>query len=413
MSFDVIIVGGGAAGLMAAAQFARTPLQILVIERNPRVGKKILSTGNGRCNLSNRQMEPELYYEAAGFVQKLYKAVPPDMVLSRFKSLGLMTTDEEDRIYPRSMAAASVLDVLRNAIDSQNITVLTDTLVTDIRKSKSCGWSVQLESGKHFSSRFLILAAGGSAAPKLGSDGNGPAMFKKLSLPVTPASPSLVQLRCAHRALPSLKGLRVSARLTLSISGEKTRSETGELLFADYGVSGICTFQLSRFVPPAIDAGRKVWLLIHFLPEIEPEDVSEWLAERIARAGTNPIQSVFTGVFQRILTLAILREAEIGPDLPAAFLSDAQTAALIQAVTAFSLPVTGTQGFEHAQVSRGGLCRDVINPETMEVLPDLYAAGEIIDCDGPCGGYNLHFAFASGMAAANAILEKYKFETKV
>ncbi len=399
MSYDVLIVGGGAAGLAAAARLAGQPVQVLLLERNPRVGKKILSTGNGRCNLSNEQMSADFYGEAAGFVRTLYETVPPENVLAFFHSLGLMTLSEEGRIYPRTMAAASVLDILRQAIDAPNITLLTDTKVSSLRQDRSGMWIAETQE-RTFHARNVLLAAGGFASPKSGSDGSGAALLRSLSLPLTPPSPALVQMK-TRPALPALKGLRTRAALSLFVDGNCVRRETGELLFTDYGISGVCVFQLSGDAAVALSEHHSVSVRIHFLPELEPENVPEWLRSRLAQLDHGPLGTCFTGVFQRVLAEAILKASGLRPDQ--SMLTAAEQRRLCEHIAAFPLDITGTLGFDHAQVTRGGLKLSAVNPQTMEVRPGLYAAGEVLDCDGPCGGYNLHFAFASGIAAADAI----------
>ncbi len=413
MQTDCIILGGGAAGLAACAALAETGLRVTLAERLDRVGKKLLSTGNGRCNLSNADMNPAHYGEAASFVARVYSVTPPDDVLDFFSRLGLMTAAEDGRIYPRTMAAASVLDVLRNAVDRENVTVMTGERVVSVAPSRRGGYSVQLESGVGLFAPVVLLAMGGSAAPAMGTDGSGVKLLGALGHEVTALHPALVQLKCDHRALKSLKGVRVQAALTLTIGGRQTARETGELLFADYGVSGVCVFQLSRHVSRALSEKQTVRLSVNLLPEIAESELDAWLDGRIARMPAVPASSLFTGVFHRLLAQAILREADITSDMPAAGLSAMQKTALVRAISRFTLSVTGTQGFAQAQVTRGGVALSDVDPLTMEsrLFSGLYILGETLDVDGPCGGYNLHFAFASGLTAAKAVVSRFGLET--
>ena len=408
MHSDCIILGGGAAGLAACAVLAEKDIRVTLVERLDRVGKKILSTGNGRCNLSNEDMNPAYYGEAKAFVSGVYEQTPPDAVLSFFDRLGLMTANEDGRIYPRTMAAASVLDVLRNAIDKENVTVLTSSKAVSISPSRRGGWSVQLESGEGLFAPNVICAMGGSAAPSMGTDGSGLKMLVTLGHSDTPQYPALVQLKCDHRALKSLNGVRVHAALTLEIGGRDIAEETGELLFADYGVSGVCVFQLSRHVAKALDEKKKIRLRINLLPEISEDKLSAWLDARIARSGVVTAQSLFAGVFHRLLAQAVLREANIPADLPCSDLTPSQKENLLYAISRLTLPVTGTQGFGQAQVTRGGVSLSDVHPGTMasRLYDGLYILGETLDVDGPCGGYNLHFAFASGLTAAKAVINQ-------
>ena len=408
---DCIIIGGGAAGLTVCALLAEKGVRMTLVERLDRVGKKILSTGNGRCNLSNEDMRAEFYGEAAGFVCEVYKKTPPHEVMAFFDRLGLMTTSEDGRIYPRTMAASSVLDVLRNAINRENVNIAAGEKVVSVTPSRRGGYCVQLDSGSSYQALWVICAMGGSAAPSMGTDGSGCTLLEQLGHTVTPLYPALVQLKCDHRALKSLKGIRVNAQLTLETGGRTAAQESGELLFADYGVSGVCVFQLSRHVGAALAEIQTVRLHVNLLPEIANGEMEAWLERRIALYADAAVDKLFTGVFHRLLAQAVLREAGIPLDLPVVALDSKQKNALMSAISDLTLNVTGTQGFAQAQVTRGGISLHDVDPETMQskLFDGLYILGETLDVDGPCGGYNLHFAFASALTAFKAIDEQLIF----
>ena len=403
MQSDCIILGGGASGLAACAALAKDGMRITLIERLDRVGKKIMAAGNGRCNLSNENMDAAFYGSAAPFVRRVYEKTPPQEVLSFFSDLGLMTTREEGRIYPRTMMASSVLDVLRAGCERESVTILTGEEVVSLAPSRRGGWSVQLSSGEGVFAPVVLCAMGGSASPHLGTDGAGVRLLETLGHSAGRQYPALVQLKCDHGALRSLKGIRLQAVLSLEIAGSPAAQETGELLFADYGVSGVCVFQLSGLAAQALDEKMRVRLLVNLLPEVD--DIPTWLHARIAAHPEQTALGLFTGVFPRLLSMALLKEAGVSPDAQASRLRAGQTQALAQAIGAFALPVTGTQGFKNAQVTRGGIRLDEIAPDTMasRLFDGLYVLGETLDVDGPCGGYNLHFAFASALTAAKAI----------
>ena len=403
MQTDCVIVGGGAGGLCAAAALGRKGLRVTVVERLPRVGKKLLATGNGRCNLSNVDMQSVYYGKAAPFVQQVYAVTPPGEVAAFFSSLGLMTAVEDGRIYPRTMAASSVLDVLRMTCERASVTMLTDTEVVALSPSRRGGWSVQLADGSGLFAPHVIAAMGGSAAPSMGTDGTGARLMQALGHEITPLYPALVQLRCSHPALKGLKGIRTQAKLTLLIDGEPAARETGELLLTDYGVSGVCVFQLSREAAPALAQKRGVRLTVNFLPEVEA--ILPWLDARIRQLSPTSLLALTTGVLPRLLAQTILKEARLSPDQPAESLSEAEKDAFCGVLSAFPLTVTGTQGFANAQVTRGGVSLADVDPLTMasRLFDGLHMIGELLDVDGPCGGYNLHFAFASALTAAKAI----------
>ncbi len=403
MHSDCIILGGGAAGLAACAAIAQSGLRITLIERLDRVGKKIMAAGNGRCNLSNENMDASFYGKAGPFVKQVFSVTPPEEVLSFFSGLGLMTASEDGRIYPRTMMASSVLDVLRAGCERENVTLLTGEEALSVTQSRRGGWSVQLANGEGVFAPIIICAMGGSASAHLGTNGAGVRLLEALGHSASVQYPALVQLKCDHSALRSLKGIRVQAALTLEIGGQNAAKETGELLFADYGVSGVCVFQLSGMAAQALGEKKTVRLLVNLLPELD--DVPAWLHMRIAAHPEQSALSLFTGVFPRLLTLAILKQAGISPDSSVCRLSRVQLSALCEAISSFPLPVTGTQGFKNAQVTRGGISLDEVDPRTMasRLFDGLYILGETLDVDGPCGGYNLHFAFASALTAAKAI----------
>lgn len=406
MNTDCIILGGGAAGLAACAHLCGAGLRVTLIERLDRVGKKIMASGNGRCNLSNADMRPSLYGRGAPFVSRMFAQTPPEEVLAFFSSLGLMTAQEDSRLYPRTMMASSVLDVLRMACESADLR--TGQRAVSLAPSRRGGWCVQLADGTGVFAPTVLCAMGGSAAPHLGTDGDGTRLLHALGHGVTPLYPALVQLKCDHSALRSLKGVRVQAALTLEIDHAADAQERGELLFTDYGVSGVCVFQLSGAAACALAAHKRVRLLVNLLPELDAPGA--WLDARISAHPRVSAQALFVGVFPRLLALAVLKQAGIHPDMQADALSPADRAALAQAVSAFPLPVTGTQGFAHAQVTGGGIPLDEIDPGTMasRLFDGLYIAGEALDVNGPCGGYNLHFAFAGGLTAAKAIAARLR-----
>lgn len=412
---DCIILGGGASGLFACAYLAPRGLNITLVEKLDRVGKKLMAAGNGRCNISNTDMNPAYYGDAEAFVRSVYSTATPEDVLGFFGNLGLMTAVEDGRIYPRTMMASSVLDVLRTACDQPNVRLLTSCSAVSLLPSRRGGWSVELDNGEGLFAPCVLSALGGSAAPHLGTDGAGTRLMADLGHTVTPLYPALVQLRCDHSALRSLKGLRAQAALTLIIGGKPAAQETGELLFADYGVSGVCVFQLSGMAARSLGERKPVSLEINLLPEIPQDQTAGWLDERIHVLQSASALQLLSGAFPRLLAMAILKEAGISPDAASVRLTAKERASLAQAVSAFTLRVTGTQGFKQAQVTFGGVSLHDVDPDTMasRLYDGLYIAGETLDVSGPCGGYNLHFAFASALAASRAICAQLGISTEI
>ena len=407
MSFSCIIIGGGASGLAAASLLTRSGVRTLLLERLDRVGKKLLSTGNGRCNYSNSDVHPKQYGSSEAFVRTLWGTVPPDSVRAHLYSLGLLSCEEDGRLYPRTLSAASVLDVLRAPLSGGSTDVLTDSQAVSLRH-RGLYWEVVTSAGQTYRAASALLCAGGCAASKFGTDGSGYRLASALGHTIKPPVPALVQLRCRHHVLSSLKGLRVHAAPALLVGGQQCAKEEGELLFTDYGVSGVCIFQLSGMAARALAKRHAVSLSVDFLPEIPAGQATRtWFQERKRLKPDVPLSGFFAGVFPRMLEQAILKEAGLYA-ASAGALSNAECERLFSAIHAFSLPVTGTQGFDSAQVTSGGILTEEVDPQTMESLlcPGLHFAGEVLDVDGPCGGYNLHFAFASGLCAAMAVINK-------
>ena len=289
------------------------------------------------------------------------------------------------------------------ACERSGVQMMTDCEVIGFTPSRRGGWSVQLADGSGIFCPYVIDAMGGSAAPAMGTDGSGVRLLAQLGHEATPLYPALVQLKCSHPALKGLKGIRVQAHLTLLIEGNTAAQETGELLFADYGVSGVCVFQLSRFVAPALQAGQTVCLSVNFFPEIE--EIHAWMNARIHMLPSVSALEWTTGILPRLLAQTLLKEAGISSDAHMEQLTQAELKSLCRALSDFRLNVIGTQGFANAQVTHGGIVLRDVSPETMQsrLFDGLYLTGELLDVDGPCGGYNLHFAFASALTAAKAI----------
>ncbi len=407
--FDCIVVGGGASGLICAGMLAHSGMDCAIVERLERVGKKILSTGNGRCNLSNRQMTPAAFAGREEFVAGLFEAVPPETVLVHWQELGLLLQEEEGRIYPRSFQAASVLDVLRRSIACPQVTLMTGKKVTGIA-CRGDHYTISTGTGEHFSGRYMVLAAGGCAAPAMGTDGSLYPLLQDLGFRIESPVPSLVQVRSRHPLLPSLKGIRWRAEAVL-ISGEQVLGrDMGEVLFTDYGLSGIPIFQLSGEAARVLEAGGTAAVRLNLLPEFDEQALPGLLRARAGRGSGENLQTLFTGIFPRMLAQAVIKSAGLSPTLPAGQLQTSGIASLVRAIREMDFPLSGTRGFEQAQVTRGGVSTAQIDPATMMSIlyPRMYLVGELVDCDGPCGGYNLHFAAASGMAAAQSILKEDK-----
>ena len=394
------IIGGGASGMAAALTAAENPnVQVLLLERQARLGKKLLATGNGRCNLTNLYAKDRGYHgNDAAFAQYAISEFDPQETLNWFKKLGLFTVAEDSgRVYPYSDQANSVVDSLRFALEKPNITVLTGCEVTKIRRS---GSGFILETAEEsISCDKVIVACGGLAGTKLGGSMAGYKLLSKLGHHSTRLRPALVQLKSSWGGVVGLKGVRANCRAEIFRDGDLFAASRGELQFTEYGISGPVIFEISRDVCQ----GKGLWLCrLDFLPDMEEQEL---LAELQRRRETNlPAEELLTGILHNRLGRVLTKAAGIGNCLIKQ-LEDVELLAVCRSVKAFELELTEPLGMDSAQVTAGGIVTEEFDAATMEsrLIPGLYACGEILDIDGDCGGYNLQWAWSSGrLAGLNA-----------
>ncbi len=400
---EVVIIGAGASGMAAAIAAAESgEHHVTIIERQARVGRKLLSTGNGRCNLSNMNSSPEHYHGGrADFANYALSVWTPERVLEFFTSLGLMTvTEYGGRVYPLSNQASSVLDVLRFALEKPNISLLTGTTVESVRR-KGKGFSLSWEGGGMDCDK-LIVACGGCAGSKLGGVMDGYNLLKSLGHSRTSLHPSLTQIRTRPEIPRSMKGVKVQAGVT-AIKGKRILAAgSGDLLFADNGVSGTVIFDISRAVATG---GEGISLDVDFFEALDKGTVKKYLYSRREARPAAPAKEIFSGALHSRVGLALCKYAGINPETSCAELQAGQMEALASASKALRLEVTGVSGFESAQVTAGGISTEEFEPKTMEsrIVPGLIACGEVLDIDGDCGGYNLQWAWASGLLAGGSL----------
>ena len=399
-TFDVLIIGGGAAGLTAALSASGEGARAAVLEAAPRIGRKILASGNGRCNLCN--MGAPRYYGGQKLAEAVLAQCPVSRVLDFFHQIGLVTVEEAGgRVYPACGQAAAVLDTLRRALDERAVPVICDAPAKAIARQGRT-FAVETPQGV-FAAPRVILCCGGIAGGKLGHDGSAYALLTGLGHHLVPPRPSLTQLATEKSAVKGLSGLRLPARLTLCDGETPVSAAQGEVLFADYGVSGVCAMQLSRQAGKLLEKKRRPVLYLDFSPMIG-------LIPRVydrapAQAPGGNFQAMEAYLRQRAHTLRpenLLRG--LTPRLLSQRLEGLSIAETARMLCAFPTPVTGVRGMGQAQVTRGGLKCEEFDPADFasRLVPGLFAAGEVLDVDGDCGGYNLLFAFASGLIAGKA-----------
>lgn len=397
--YDLIIVGGCASGLVAAINAKRLhpKARIAVIEKLPRVGKKLLATGNGRCNLTNlNALSHE--YKNRDFALFALQKYSPDTVIKFFASLGLLCrVDSEGRVYPRSNAASSVLDALRFEAEKLGTEMIFNTPVTDIKNKN--GFIV---NGEYFADG-IIIACGGKSSPSQGSDGTGYLLAQKLDHHITELKPALVPLVAADKnAIKPLKGVRAGGVKIEIKCGDKTASSQGEILFTDSGLSGIAAMELAA----SIYDNQKAFTSIDFLPEMTFEELNEYIKKLRYIKENRTLDDLLTGVLTKPLGIQICKACGLyKSDRTIQILSDNECIAIARKVKNFTLEISGTKGFADSQVTSGGIAISEINRKTMEsrLVKHLWFAGEIIDVHGGCGGFNLQWAWASGLLAGEMI----------
>lgn len=405
MKKQILVVGGGASGMMAAIQAARNGGEVTILEHMDRVGKKLLSTGNGRCNLTNLHEAEECYRcGQKGFVPKVLSQFSARDTLSFFDELGIIPKERNGYIYPNSDQASSVLDVLRMELDHQKIRVLLNCQIKSIRFSDN--FSVQTNMGQ-IEGDALILAAGSKAAKVTGSDGSGYTLAQSLGHKIVTPLPALVQLRCGENHYKQLAGIRTEARVFLMAqkppnkSWEVLAEDRGELQLTDYGLSGIPVFQISRYAAVSLHKGHHVKVRIDFLPQMTLQETKELVDRRQRQMGYKTCEQWMTGLFNKKLGLVLLKLAGIEAGKKVSQVPASGWKPLINQIKRYETEVVSVNSFENAQVCCGGVDTKEIFAQTMESkkVPGLYFAGEILDVDGICGGYNLQWAWSSGAVA--------------
>ncbi len=394
------IIGGGASGMAAALTAAENPnAQVLLFERQARLGRKLLATGNGRCNLTNLHATPEHYHGDQGdFVASALRKYEVDNTLRWFEAMGLYTVAEDTgRVYPYSDQANSVVDVLRFALEKPNIRVLTGCEVSKVRTCDP-GFSVTTEEETYFCDK-LIVACGGLAGTKLGGSMSGYKLLQKFGHHCTKLRPTLVQIRSDWAALPSLKGVRANCDAVIFHNGKRHSGSKGEIQFTEYGLSGPVIFEISRDV--CREKGNWVCKL-DFLYDLNKEVLMGLLRKK--RETNLPAEELLTGILHNRLGRVLVKEAGIAGYVPICQLEDWELEKVCEKVYSLEVNLTEPMGMDSAQVTAGGIVTTEFDPETMEsrLVSGLYACGEVLDIDGDCGGYNLQWAWSSGRCAGYA-----------
>lgn len=404
MSKQIAVIGGGAAGMAAAIQAAKEGAAVTVYEKNDRVGKKILSTGNGRCNFSNESMGVAFYHgSGTALLGGVLSAFGVAQTKAFFASLGMRIRERDGYLYPANDQASTVLDLLRYELDRRHVTVHTQEPVQTVSFDRDRKKFLIRRQGKDLCYDAVILCCGGKAAPNTGSDGNGFRLAERFGHRIVTPVPALAALVCKESFYKQVAGVRCDAALTLRVDGQEAGWERGELQLTDYGLSGIPAFQLCRTAAYALLDKKPVTVHVSFLPDFDEASCGSFFRERLAAHGEDEMDVFLTGVVNKKVNRLLLKLSGIRETQRAKEVSMEAWRRLQELYLSLETVVTGTNGFDRAQVSAGGVdCSEVTEVLMSKKQPGLYFAGEILDIDGLCGGYNLQWAWSSGTVAGRA-----------
>ena len=412
---DLIIVGGGASGMFAAITAKDFGLDVAILEGTDRVGKKILTTGNGRCNISNRNISFPFFTHHSENTQFFSNALSDFSVEDTenfFLSLGLPLVElKNGKMYPKSLQASSVVDILRLSLEDRNIPVYTDCKVKVIHKDKNFKLSTSNEEKNLFTCNKLILACGGKSAVKTGSDGTGYLLAKSLGHTIIDTIPGIVQLKLDSPYLKSISGVKFDGFATLLVNGEPIRKEFGEILFTDYGISGPPILQISGYASKALLKKKKVEIVVDMMPNESISDIENFIEGHFAIFSHRPLIDALIGVVHKKLIPILLKASGIqNLHMPCYELSWEEKKNLINILKAWKFTCYDTNGFNQAQVTIGGVNTKEVDSSTLEskIVDNLYFCGEILDVDGDCGGFNLQWAWSSGHFVAKNVAKNKK-----
>ena len=394
----MIIVGAGAAGLMSAINVARKGTSVTLLEQNSKIGKKILVSGNGKCNIDNKYIDLNRFHsQNPSFVEKVLHGYDFEIVEKFFTSIGLeLIEGKEGKMFPMSLQASSVVELLEYEAKKVGVEIVCDCTVMGIEK-KGTTFSVETNQGTKTCEQ-LVLTSGSPAAPQLGGSNSGYAFATKMGHSLIPRHPSLVQLCSEETWVKACAGVKVAGVAKLYANGEYITEKKGDLLFTNYGISGLAILDLSREVSTRLAGFNYCELSLDLMPQYSKEKLTNLLQARVAKVSEKPLPLWLQGIINKKLIAIILEQSKCKVRTEDA-LNRKEINKLVHAIKNLKLSINDTKGFKGAEVATGGIDTTEVNPETMEskLVPNLFFAGEILDVDGDRGGFNFHFAWVTGL----------------
>lgn len=401
----IAVIGAGASGLMISLLLRRDHHEVVLIERNQRLGKKLMATGNGRCNITNRNLTPDRFHgQNPSFALSALHQLDFDQTMDLFTTLGIWSVElEKGKVYPASLEAKSVVQAFENELVALKTDIRTDTFTKSIVKQKDL-FNIHTNHGMIIADR-VVLATGGSVLKTSGSDGNGYRLAASFGHTITAIRPGIVQLRLKEEQLKKIKGVRLNAHVRAE-ADQKTFFETrDDIIFTDYGISGTAILEGSRVILDRIEQKKKVVLKIDLFPDWSREELETKLYITVGTLGKRTVEDLLIGLIANKLIAFVLRKASIDKDRQADSLDHACIQRLVATLKGLPLEVDGPYSLDTGQVTAGGVSTDEVDPKTMEsrLVDHLYMIGELLDIDGDCGGFNLQWAWSSAYACAKAI----------
>ena len=403
MKTEIAVIGGGASGLMAAITAKKSGKEVIILERKDRILKKVLITGNGRCNITNVNANISNYFgKNISSVENILNRFTPQDTMDFFNELGIVCNEENrGKVYPLSGQASSVVDALRFEAERLGIKIETEFYVRKIEKD-GFKFRIYSEDKKKIEAGRVILAAGGQSYPELGSNGSGFELAKELGHSVTKLSPSIVQLKTEKHQVKGLQGIKTDVAVTAYGDNKKICTYDGELLFTDYGISGNVVFNISFVIP----LYKNVEFEIDFMEKFDYNELYEILKERKKIMSHLTMENYFNGMINKKLGQFLSKISGIEKlSKPVKDLNDSEIRKLCTVLKKYRVKILDTTGFKNAQVTAGGVSLDEVNSETLEsrIVKGLYFSGEVLDVYGECGGFNLQWAWASGYIAGKNV----------
>ena len=399
---EVIVIGAGASGLVTAIVTARRGKKVLVLEKNNKVGKKLLATGNGKCNITNQRPTLERFYSSnPQFLQEVFEGYGYQSIKQFFKSIGLELIEaKEGKVFPMSLQASSVVELLVAECEQLGVEIRCEV---EVEQVKRVGDAYEIRHTKGVEkTNTLVIASGHLSAPQLGGVDVGVSFAKRLGHSIVKPFPTLVQLTSPMKRLERMAGVKVESRVTLKTVEGRVVQKQGDVLFTSYGISGLAILDISRFVMMELFTKKNVMLTIDLMPKMSQEQLLALMRKSLVKKSSKPLTIWLQGFINKKLILPILEPLKLQDETVGSITSNIQALEkIVIEIKNFEFEVNGSKGYKGAEVATGGIDTKEINPKTMESkkCKGLYFTGEVVDVDGDRGGFNLHFAWVCGLRA--------------